>query len=403
VNGLRDDAWTEIQAIVDKGIYFEDPSRTHGVQIDSFKMEELTKGKDWIVCSIDHSCYFTLPGLTRFFGWTTPRMQSFIDRLLAKMIELDPTGKNAPASWFGSWEINATARAFERYRPKDKKFATQIEKWILLSYFYDKNYFLHYLGEKWYKQWLNFDLPQRGYVDIEDRETVAKRDVPFEGLKYAALARRLEQLGMSKEEIREAFYRWLDIYSTGGLDLYFVAALLESNVLPHRSDRKTQLLRKVTGRVWHYFNQFYIVSVIAEHGMNTDIALRSKYASWLSDVLAKGRIGYASQANQLVGQAFFGKEKFELDAIAALAFDKAFAGGNLGVAAALVLQFGDEACFDEKILSLRATGKNQRERKQMLSQLVEERKTQIRESFGIAKAAGQPIRLDYRCSFLKPY
>lgn len=410
---LKTDALTELNALVEKGIFFENPSRGHGIQIDSFEFDHSEKA-DSIVYSIDRSCFFTIPGIAKFFGWKKQQVQSFIERLLAKMIEIDPVRMKGVASWFGSWETNAASRVFEKYRPKDKKFSERIERWILLAYFYDSNYFTGYLGDEWYAKWLDLTLP-KSYHRYHDDPGALEERINHNAMKYRALADRLQKLGMSREEVQEVFFRWIEKYKKGGLDLYYMASVLESQVLPwswrEESTRLTKLMCEMTDTVFEsYIGHPYIAATLAKHGMNTDPRLREKHIGWLANQLAEGKLAYAYHINYLVGEAFFGKRshrvtdpQVKLEECAALAFDKAVAAGNFGIAAALTLQFGEEKCFDEKILASRAQGKNVAERKRVLQQLVEERKTQIRECFGIAKAANQPIRLDYQCSFLKPY
>jgi hypothetical protein len=404
---LKTDALMELHALVDKGIFFENPSRGHGIQIDLFKFDRSEKA-DSIVYSLDQSCFFTIPGIAKFFGWKERQTRSFIDRLLAKMIEFDPTNLRLIASWCGSWEINATRRVFEQYRPKDKKFTDRVERWILLAYFYDGPYFTNGLGEEWYAKWLGITIPRSTFIH-HDEPGAVEEQVDHNAMKYRALSVRLEELGMSAGDVHEAFFMWIEKFKKSGLDLYYMAAVLESRVLSHHSGgtRLTKLMCELTDTVLQSY-MGYIGTVIANHGMKSDPTLRTKLIGWLADKLAEGRIAYAYQINYLVGEAFFGKylkrdTELKLDECAALAFDKAVTAGNFGVAAALAQQFGEDKCFNEKVLTSRVQGKNQRDRKQSLKHLVEERKTQIRECVGIAQAANQPIRLEYNCCFLRPY
>lgn len=405
---LKTDALTELNALVDKGIFFQNPYRADATQIDSAEFDRSEKG-DPVVYSLDKSCFFTIPGIAKFFGWKERQTRSFIERLLAKAIEINPVNLRVIESWVGSWEISATRKFFEQYRPKNKKFADQIEKWVLLAYFYESNHLTDYLGDKFYAEWLGLTLPKKYHTHHDDHGAL-EENIDHNAMKYRALAKRLQELGMSREEVQEAFFQWIEKYKKGGLDLYYMAAVLESQVLPWGSDsvRLRKLMCEMTDRVFEsYMSHAYIAAVIAKHGMNTDPTLRSKLIAWLSDKLAEGKFAYAYHVNYLVGEAFFPKygdnEKVSLDECAALTFDKAVIAGNFGTAAAIAEQFGEDKCFNEKVLASRVQGKNGRERKQSLKQLVEERKTQIRECVGIAKAANQPIRLDYQCSFLKPY
>ncbi len=408
-NNLKDDALTELNALVDKGIYFQDPSRAHGVQLDGVKYSR-RNGDEPVVTSKDNTVHFTLSGIAKYFGWTKKQLSDFTTHLFEVIMEkIDPaTGWKEIASWAGSWEINATEKAYEKYRPKDKKFCTQFERWLLLSHFYDGDHFFHYLGDEWYQKWIGWTKPSKRHTYHDDSGAVEEQ-TDFQTSKLNALATRLKVMGMTEQDVRIAFIRWLEKYSESGLDFYFHAMVVNANpIYCDENPRKLAALSKLTDRSLEQFFKgtmhHYTFASLAKRGMKSDPTFQQKYTERLAHVLGKGNIGWAGGVNNLVGEMLFGKEKkVELVSVAPLAFDKAVAAGKFGIAAALVLHFGEEECFDEKILSARVQGKNNRERKQMLGQLVEERKTQIRESFGIAKTAGQPIRLSYHCSFLKPY
>lgn len=404
---LKTDALTELNALVDKGIFFENPSRGHGIQIDSFKYGRSDKDES-IVYAVDQSCFFTIPGIAKFFGWSKTQTQRFVNRLFANVMQLNPEHLRTIATWFGSWEINATRRAFEQYRPKDKKLADRIECWILLAYFYDGPYFTNSLGDEWYNKWLGITIPRTTFTH-HDEPGAIEQQIDNNAMKYRALYQRLQRLGMSREEAEETFYKWIEKFKKSGLDLYYMAAVLESGVLSHHSGntRLTKLMCELTDTVFQSY-MGYVGTVIANHGMKFDPTLRAKHIAWLADKLAEGKIAYAYQINYLMGEAFFGKylrreAEVKLDECAALAFDKAVIAGNFGIAAAIAQQFGEDKCFDEKVLTSRVQGKNKRERQQSLKHLVDERKTQIRECVGIAQAANQPIRLEYNCCFLRPY
>ncbi len=406
-NNLKDDAQTELNALVEKGFFFQDPSRIHGVQLDTVKFSRQV-GAEPIVCSRDSEIYFTLPGIAKFFGWTKKQLTDFINLLFKTMMEkIDPaSGWKEIATWAGSWEINATERIFEMYRPKDKKFCAQIERWLLLCHFYDGDHFFHYLGDKWYEKWIGWTKPQKRYTYHDDNGAVEEQ-TDIQTSKVNALTKRLEAMGMSRDEIGSILIRWLEKYSERGLDFYFHAMVVNALAMPYESKRKNAALAKLTDRAIEQFFKgtlhHYTFASLAREGMKSDPTFREKYTDQLAYTLGKGKIAWANALNNLVGKMLFDDEKLDLKSVAPLAFDKAVQAGKFGIAAALVLQFGEEECFNEKILSARVQGKNQRERKQMLAQLVEERKTQIRESFGIAKTASQPVRLDFHCSLLKQY
>jgi len=135
-----------------------------------------------------------------------------------------------------------------------------------------------------------------------------------------------------------------------------------------------------------------------------------KCASWQ---LAQGHIGVVVEVTAMIGHHFFGEDeswgshpklKFDLRECAAEAFDITWQKGEYGIAAALVFQFGEDACLDPKLLRERATGLTKEEGDDesvnaKLGELVEERKTQIRTAAELAKTTGKSISFDYKPRF----
>jgi hypothetical protein len=402
VNNLKDDALENLNKMIEAGIYFQDASRGSGIkQIDDGKRSK--EQEEPIVCSLDHKACFTLSGIAKFFGWKKKQMADFVIRLLEKAITIHPWNmRKEIESWAGSWETWATYRAYKLYVPAKHPIRPAVERWLLEAWFQEA-YFFSYLGDEWDQEWLGqiFEERSLGLHHPYHQEAT----VNHWSARADALAKKFRELGATKEETKEVFYRWLEHWGPGSLNPDFVLAVANMEIFSWRDERRAKAiqprLKKALEYVFEGSNLYspYIVIGLHSAGMKVEGEGRKLYCDRLASVLAEGKIGYAHTVNELIGKALLDRDKPELREVVAQAFDGAVQKGEFGIAAALVQQFGEDACFNADILQARAK-KEAKKWKSAHAQLVAERRTQIREAIGIAQAAQKPIRFDYTVPFL---
>ena len=355
-------------------------------------------------------------GLKRLFGWTKAQTQEFMMTVFERVMDVvDPTMLGeAIASWAGSHEVYAFYKAKREWVTKNDKLHCRVEVWHLRALFFTGGYFLVKMMKDWRNDTLGKKIEPNKYRYDHWLATHGSMCTTQEIVE--AFIERMRTLGHTDEQIRDDCRLWLDQYAAQ-LSPVFVASVANASVFEWGDERRAATLARIAPRVTEgllkgnvNFGPF-VVSGLIEAGMlrSAGDEIVEIYRAQVAERLAEGRIGLVTEVTTMVAVHYFGmdekwssnpKLKFSLEECAAKAFDLAWQRGEYGIAAALVNQFGEDACFDKKILRDRAAELMKQEgdgqtKKQKLDELVAERKAQIINAADLAKTTGKPIRLDY--------
>ncbi len=425
-HGFVSDAETELRAIVaeTQPIYFQEPSRCHGEQIG-----KRVDGTTFMVCvgltksglSPDRSkLFFDHEGLRMVMGWTEQQRDEFMMNVMRRAITIvDPTNlQHDIAGWAGSWEINATVEAMERFVPQGHELRKSVERWCLRGWFFQAGYISHYFSDAYREKWIGKKSERiwhgclatwKGIEDVLHRE----RDIS------EAVIVRLRELGMSDLEIREDCYAWLDRH-VNHLNPDLLTSVANTSIFEYGDARRAVVMeRQVDTTMRSMMNgeplgHPLIVARLIDGGMSVaNIDVCARYRKHVAQALAEGRIGLVTEITTMIGHRFFGvsrgrdsdpKPKFELRECVASAFDIAWRKGRYGIAAALVIQFGEEACLDQDLMRKFIEDSpvevdNHEGVELRLARFVEERKATIRTAYDLAKMTSQPMMLDYDTVF----
>lgn len=407
-NNMREDALEALNTLIDDGVYFQDASRAHGESIDGGQKRPSPKGGnrdgESVVCFLKtkNEEYLTLNGVIEFFGWKRQVATDFVVRLIQKAIEIHPWNmREEIASWAGSWETWALYRVYDKFVPAKHPIRPAVEKWLLEAWFQEA-YFFSYLNDGWDKKWLGvkIEMPP-GRCNSQRYEDDM---INFWTARANALAKKFRDIGTTEDETREVFYRWLEKWGPGNLNPCFTLAVANMEIFSWGDKRRARLVQprleqmlKCAFEGSKVYSPFIIDGLI-HVGVGKDQDVASLYRKYMAQALGQGKIALAHSVNATIGGSLLSKS-IELKEVAGEAFDHAVLSGEFGIAAALVQQFGEEACFNGDILRSRAQ-KEAKWWKLVYMQLANERRAQIRESLGIAVAARKPIALDYSNSFL---
>jgi len=324
------------------------------------------------------------------------RLGEFMRDVFTAVMRLDVRNlRKGIASWAGSWELNAFACAMERFLPEQEDVLhIAAELWYLCGIFFDDAYL--FSGFNDYKMLLKREVPSERipHYRARDHDEVQIRNMTA---VVNALCERLQELGMTRDEVLEDLRAWMRKYGPSGLNPNFVIAVGSAQLFPSRDlERAKALSGRYKGALeWlfegrgHY--NPYIVARLRRLGMGRDTDADDhgpSFDEWLAIILGRGLIGRAHEIHTLLGK-LFGVDGLELDVYAARAFGYAIFAGQYGIAAALALQFGEEACCDATLFEDEAE--------------VAAHKNLIIECFQIAKTLQQPVWLDYRTTYTKPY
>jgi hypothetical protein len=377
-----------------------------------------TQFREGPTCSFDHG------GLKEAMGWSDQQRDDFMVEVMRKAITINPRRlRKEIASWAGSWEINATDRAMERFVPIGHELRRTVELWILRAYFFDGAYLSNGgFDEEMEVKWLGKKVGDFPYSHNTWKGIV--RDIARQKAYMEAVVARLMEWGMSEDEVRDDCLAWLDRF-VDHLNPDFIVGVATLRVLRHRrSDRRDEIMAREVNTAMEWMmngrNLFHplVVAELIEGGMiDTKQGLeqaQTLYRQHATMRLATGHIGFLQEVGQMISRRIFGldnplsdkrKPKFSISQCAAGAFDLAWQKGEYGIAAALVFQFGEEACIDPELLRERATSLVKEEGdedglEEKLAELVEERRTQIRTVAELARTTGKSISLDYSTTFV---
>lgn len=423
-HGLYDEAWKDLDGLlVDHQVYFQHVSRA--MPAAHIGPVDRTNEATTFVCFVKLQACFSIEGLAKIFGWKKSETQAFAERIIELVINrIDPRNMRTQiASWAGSWEQNALMAAIETYLPETHELRPAAERWLLTGWLFGDAYLWGYVGGetwlKWFKQHepsnpTAFVDPQHARIDLENM--IQKTD---------QWCHRMIALGVSLEEVHELLIQWLERFGPESLNPDFIIAVACSKTLKSRKwqpgpvggqigqDRINVALgaRLPQALEWMFEDRgLYrpeIVARLRQGGMHHPDA-KELFLDWSAEILSRGHISRVSVIWHKIGASFgveTGREshtrrlQFDLSQLAASAFDKAVTAQRMGIAAALVLTFGEEACFDRELLvdraKVEAKVRKVRGHKAILDELVAERQTLIREVLVIAQTMGQPVRLDY--------
>lgn len=421
-HGLISDAEKVLRAMIRETspVYFQNTERcVHAPQIGEF-----VSGDEFKVClgRADYDglanhpkCVFDHEGLRRVMGWTEAQRDTFMTEVIRHAITtVDPSNLRLNiASWAGSWEINATVLAMERFIPKGHELRQDVERWCLRAWFLDGAYVSCYFDEETQERYLGRKI-NRNRFRLGDWRLL-EDDLRREQELAEAVIARLQELGMSEKEVLEDCYTWLDRH-VEHLNQSLLVGVANASVFGWRDERRAAIMAREVKRVMdgRSFSHPLIVARLIDGGMldaSTDAcALYRKYAV---ERLAEGRIGVVAEITAMIGRRFFGesgawgpkpKLQFDLKECAARAFDIAWQKGEYGIAAALVFQFGEDACLDPELLRERVAGlivkdDDGEDADAKLAELIKECRAQINMASGLAKTTGKQIRLDYSTEF----
>jgi len=407
-------------------IYFQDPSRGDYAS----ELVEPTKKKRTFHISIGSTmsgsmqhaeCNIDPEGLRKAMRWSKEQLNEFLIGVMRRAITtVDPTNlREKIASWAGSWEITATIRAMEEFLPQEHELRRPAELWCLRAWIFTGATILYDWREAQQERYLGRKI-ENGRVNNGDG--LRGLDAAQRGNRKVveAAITRLRELGMTDDEIREDWYAWLDRY-VGRINPDVIIGMASVSIFPwkHRQ-RRAEIMARQTGTAVEWMmegRELYHPVVVAGlidcgmlEGASEGKALYRKHAA---EKLAEGRLGHVAQITSMVGVRFFGEEyygpekglKFDLKECAAQAFDIAWRKGEYGIAAALVNQFGEEACLDPELLRSRvpellAKEGDDEDADVKLAELVNERKAQIQAVHGLAKTTNKPVRFDYSLRFV---
>ncbi len=424
--GLLDQADKKLRDLVASTdrIYFQHPSRINGAVC-------IGKGKSsskYIVCVGNQlvgrtdfpSFAFDPKGLQRLFGWTDQQLNEFMQSVFVRVMGVVSPDRveECIASWAGSWEVNAFYLAMNDLVPEDHDLRSQLELWQLRAVFFTGDYFLVKMPEQWRNDVLGCEIKENPYSYrhwLNAHGTLQR----MTGMAEAVIE-RMRVLGMSDDQIREDCYTWLDQYAQR-ISASLLVGVANASVFEWADQRRAEIMKPIAVYVTKLMldgnrnAQPQVVARLIEGGMLQSAEGRAcaAYKEHAAQSLSEGRIGLVSEVTAMVGACYFEEEepwgpdpklKFSLEECAARAFDLAWEKGEHGIAAALVNQFGPEACFDKKVLRDRLPEIMKREpdgqsKKEKLKELVAERKAQIKNVCDLAKTMGKPARLDYSPGF----
>lgn len=448
--GMREDACEALRAALDTPpVYFQDTSRCeHAGEIVAPRQPRKRKERDgeqpkrerprgFKVC-IGHAASgrtdypaitFEPEAIGRAMGWSSEELLAFMAEVFRRAISVDPRNlRNAIASWAGPWETGATERAMVRHIPKDHPLRQEVERWILRSWFFCEGLSTHF-NEKGLQRLLGVRIPDRHHHHNAYWFHAMPADYERECAIAEALTDRLRALGMSDDEIREDFFKWLEHFLAMGLNPGLIIGVANARIIawPEQvRDRRNAIMAgtwdRVTKMDWLFdghalLHPFIIARFLDAGACDTTEGLelaRAQFRKKAARRLSEGKIGAVASVLAHLGHRLFGltdenrfslrqderKVAFDLSECAAEAFDLAWRAGEHGICAALVNQFGEDACLDTQALRTRAKELLKQEGdgeglKAKHAELVEERRTQIRTVADLARTTGKPIRLDY--------
>lgn len=448
--GMREDAREALRAALDTPpVYFQDTSRCeHAGEIVAPRQprkqraqkdaaQKRPRPRGFKVC-IGHATKnrtdypaitFEPEAIGRAMGWSTEELRMFMEEVFRRAISVDPRNlRTEIAAWAGSWETGATERAMERYLPKGHPLRPEVERWCLRSWFFCEGLSTHF-NEKGLKRLIGVSIPDCRHHHNAYWFHGMPADYERECAIAEALTERLRVLGMSDDEIREDFFRWLEHFLSMGLNPGLIIGVANARIIAWpeavRHRRNVIMARtwdRVTKMDWLFdghalFHPFIIARFLDAGACDTTEGLEQARAQFRHEAtrrLAEGEIGTVASVLAMLGHRLFGltdenrfslrqderKVAFDLAECAAEAFDLAWRASEHGICAALVNQFGEDACLDKQALRSRAKELLQQEGdgeglKAKHAELVEERRTQIRTAADLAATTGKPIRLDY--------
>jgi hypothetical protein len=368
---------------------------------------------------------FDHEGLRRALGWTEAQRDKFMVEVIRRAIAcVDPTNMRRDiAGWAGSWEINATAEAMNRFIPKGHELRAAADRWCLRAWFFDQAYISCYFSKEMEIEYLGGEAPSRSGCPAYGSQAIIYEQQRQRKI-MELLIERLKQLDMSADAIREDFYLWLDRY-VNHLNPELLTEVANAPIFTYNDERRAKIMGMMIrpalegmmdgSLLYHPM----VVARLIEGGMlhlNTSrLNACSLFRKFAAEQLAKGHLGRIMEITAMIGYRFFGElesrgpgedapPNFDLAQCAALAFQLAWEKGEYGIAAALVRLFGDEACLDPRLLrkEVARLTKNKDDGDSLekkLDELIERRKAEIRSAADLAKTTNKPIRLDYSTKF----
>jgi hypothetical protein len=430
-HGLVIDAEEALRALLNESspIFFQHPERCdHTERIGEFVSKDGFKvcfGMKTTQYREGPTICFDPDGIQVAMGWSDKQRDDFMVEVMRKAISINPRKlKGEIASWAGSWEINATDRAMERFITMGHELRRAVELWILRAYFFEGAYLSNGgFDDEMEVKWLGKKVGDFPYSHNTWKRTV--RNLERQKAYMEAVVARLMEWGMSEDEVVEDCLAWLDRF-VDDLNPDFIVGVATVRVLRRRRcDRRDEIMaREVKAAIKWMMNGYalfhpLVVAELIEGGMlDTGQALeqaRTLYRHYATKRLAEGKIGFLQAIGQMISLRIFGvdqpsfrepaKPRFEINQCAAGAFDLAWQRGEYGIAATLVFQFGEDACIDPELLRERANSLVKEEGdedglEEKLAELVEERRTQIRTVAELARTTGKPTRLDYSTVFV---
>jgi hypothetical protein len=367
--GLLEDAEQTVMSMITSGdevVYIQDCGRCHGKPI-----APITDDRQFMVC-IGGSFFFDPHGLAVALDWDKARLIKFVRQVIQRVITIDVRGlRKAIAGYAGLHEIGGTIAAMEEFVPKDSELRMKVELWCLRATFFQDASVTSYTGDHVLSNWLKTELKSPSAYHGND-EWSRLRDYHSYNLQITkALIKRLRDLGMSNEEIREDFFIWLKMFA-GKLSPTLTTGIVNASIFRRQEDeqRYGQVMsdcieKAITEMIEHHLHPLTVNHLI-EGGVllgdgNTERA-QQLYRDGITKALAKGQLGIVIELNGMISHRFFGSDlqeihsrrkvsKFQLDECATQAFNLAWSAGQYGIAAAILIQFGAEACSNVDLLS----------------------------------------------------
>lgn len=433
-HGLVSDAEEVLRTLIAESspIYFQEisrcdgtPSLTDRASDDKFKVcvghakverPDLGDSRHPAWC-FDHE------GLRLALGWTEAQRDEFMVEVMRRAITtVDPTNMQRDiAGWAsGSWEGGATVEAMERFVPVGHELRQSVEKWYIRAVFASGHYISGYFGKESETKWFGRELFRPFYAGGKDSIRKIEDHMRREDDIAKAVIDKLRELGMTDDEIREDFYSWLQHY-VDNLNPNLVVGVAKAPIFGWKPDeRREAIMSRVLNNAlkgmlegWGLYHPVIVDRFIDAGMLGRDVEkARAAYRDHAAEELAKGNIGLVTEVTTMIGHRFGWKRKkvsefrdvMDITECAPRAFDLAWRKSEYGIAAALVLQFGEEACLDPNLLreslpTLTPEDGTEDDTETKLAELVEERRTQIRTAIDLARTTGKPVRLDYGLRF----
>jgi hypothetical protein len=413
-HNLMDDAWEQFSKLIGSNkIHFQHSSRVS----DYVNIGKVSKASDdntdTFVCLVSQKTCFTVEGISRLFSFDDEQSLDFVEKLLVQATTIDPKHLTTEiGGWAGSWERDATEKALDKFFPEEKTIRRDIHCWILIGCFFAGPDLWICRDEDWWLKMTGRVLPENRYNHHDWKFQSCDLEVGKE--KTDQWCDRMREFGFPSEEIQEMLLVWIKRFGPHSLNPEFIIYVAGCKEIQYRNrGRVNKAIQSRFDGAMEYLHPgsgLYSTAIVAnlfDCGMSHP-KQKETFIEWTAQKLAEGKLGIVSMVWEQLAKRFgiedqnsrkmTLRESFDFSVAAGIAFDKAVSKTQFGIAAALVLQFGQDKCLDLDLLEARAKRETGSEDKAVyrpvLTELVEERRVQIREAFAIAQTMAQPIRFD---------